>query len=585
MIWMISLTDAAQKTFYLFSIFVITIIFFSSSQNRWGRSMRCLCGIFISLALFTSFPPEFGLPAAVLAILVFVGGLLSVWSGMSLNNSIVWFTKRSFRKETVFLIMFVTGVTAIGLGQAQSYANRRLGQSGLAQSLAPGSVTRLALSSELALQIYFPDAPPAHAASVYIRANSLDQSMGLDWAPSSSKILTKIPEAGDDLNYSVSLSPRHMDFTPVIDYGVGVFDPALNRRTLSPRDNGAFVGGGFTSGWRQYKAISRNAPVHGLEDINFKNLLTVGGQVESDVRDLARTLARQPSDLQNFLENLSNYFKRSGFVYSLSLASETKDLKNFLFGTKVGFCEHYAAASATIGRLAGYPARVVTGFQGGFFDESSSTLYVRDLDSHAWTEFWDKTQSRWVRYDPVAYVAPSRIDQGAAYFLRSNGYSIPADVEFASRLWFTRAQIELDDFLSGLSSNLSQQVGQSVIEYGEELALIGVFGLTMSYVFLVYRRRRRMREQPELAVINMLQKYFERRQLGRGKGEPVSVWLDRCAVLYDVATKEEIAAFVECHSRFCHGRSHLDEDLRAMRRLARVITRSKMITSNSGERH
>ena len=579
--WIGVVTDVTRSTYLLFSIFLVTILFFSSSKNRWGRSMRCLCGIFISLALFTSVPLEFGLPAAILAILVFVGGLLSVWSGMSLNSSIIWFTKRSFRKETVFLIMFVTGVTAIGIGQAQNYASRRLGQSGLAASLAPGSITRLALSSELAIKIDFPVATKMEASSVYIRANSLDRSLGLDWLPGTSKILTTAAMKPDDVGYSVALAPRHMDFTPVIDYGVNVFDPAMHGRAFSPRDNGAFIGGGFTNGWRHYRATSRSTPVHELSETSLANLLLVGGPIDPEVKKLAVGLAPHPEDLKTFLSNLSNYFKASGFVYSLSLPGETGDLKNFLFGTRIGFCEHYAAASATLGRLAGFPARVVTGFQGGVLDASSSTLYVRDLDAHAWTEFWDKTHKRWIRYDSVAYVAPSRIDGGAAYFLRSQGHSIATDMEFASRIWFMRAQIELDEFLSGLNSNLSQDIGQRIIEYGEELALFGVFGLTMSYVFLVYRRHQRMRGQPERDVMVMLDKYFERRQLGRKKGEPIAVWLSRCATFYDDSTKAHITAFLESHSRFCHGRRHLDDDIRTMYRLAKLIVRSKKTESRS----
>ena len=583
--WIAVVTDVMQSTYLLYSIFLVTILFFSSSKNRWGRSMRCLCGIFISLALFTSVPLEFGLPAVILAILVFVGGLLSIWSGMSLNNSIIWFTKRSFRKETVFLIMFVTGVTAIGIGQAQNYANRRLGQSGIAASLAPGSITRLALSSELAIKIDFPMATQMHASSIYIRANSLDQSLGLDWLPGTSKILTTTSKEPDDLEYSVALAPRHMEFTPVIDYGVNIFDLAMHGRPFSPRDNGAFIGGGFTNGWRHYKATSRVTPVHGLASKSLSNLLLVQGRVDAEVIKLAKSLAPQTQELNGFLSNLSNFFKGSGFVYSLNLPGETGDLKNFLFGTKIGFCEHYAAASATLGRLAGFPTRVVTGFQGGLLDRSSSTLYVRDLDAHAWTEFWDKTHKRWVRYDPVAHVAPSRIDEGSAYFLRYNGHAIPSDMEFARRIWFTRAQIELDDFLTGLNSNLSQEVGQRIIEYGEELALVGVFGLTMSYVFLVYRRHKRMRGQPERDVMVMLDKYFERRQLGRNKGEPIAVWLSRCAAYYDDGTKAHIAAFREAHSRFCHGRRHLDEDLRVMFQLAKLIVRSKKWERSSGEKH
>jgi hypothetical protein len=94
-----------------------------------------------------------------------------------------------------------------------------------------------------------------------------------------------------------------------------------------------------------------------------------------------------------------------------------------------------------------------------------------------------------------------------------------------------------------------------------------------------------MRGQPERDVMLMLDKYFERNQLGRNKGEPIAVWLSRCAAYYDDGTKAHIAAFREAHSRFCHGRRHLDEDLRVMFQLAKLIARSKKWEPSSGKKY
>jgi hypothetical protein len=62
--------------------------------------------------------------------------------------------------------------------------------------------------------------------------------------------------------------------------------------------------------------------------------------------------------------------------------------------------------------MAGIPARVVTGYQGGFFNNIGSYVLVRQSDAHAWAEVWVKG-SGWTRIDPTAAVAPSRIQQGA----------------------------------------------------------------------------------------------------------------------------------------------------------------------------
>jgi transglutaminase-like putative cysteine protease len=39
-------------------------------------------------------------------------------------------------------------------------------------------------------------------------------------------------------------------------------------------------------------------------------------------------------------------------------------------------------------RLAGIPARIVTGYQGGTLNEVDGYFEVRQSDAHAWTEVW-----------------------------------------------------------------------------------------------------------------------------------------------------------------------------------------------------
>jgi len=107
------------------------------------------------------------------------------------------------------------------------------------------------------------------------------------------------------------------------------------------------------------------------------------------------------------------YFNQQSFRYTLNpalLSRHTVD--EFLFDTREGFCEHYASAFTVMMRMAGIPARVVTGYQGGWFSGIGSYLLVRQSDAHAWSEVWIKG-SGWTRIDPTAAVAPSRVQQGA----------------------------------------------------------------------------------------------------------------------------------------------------------------------------
>ncbi len=62
-------------------------------------------------------------------------------------------------------------------------------------------------------------------------------------------------------------------------------------------------------------------------------------------------------------------FHDGGFRYTLAPAPLGRDaMDDFLFDTHEGFCEHYSSAFTVLMRDAGIPARVVTGYQGGFWN-------------------------------------------------------------------------------------------------------------------------------------------------------------------------------------------------------------------------
>jgi hypothetical protein len=85
----------------------------------------------------------------------------------------------------------------------------------------------------------------------------------------------------------------------------------------------------------------------------------------------------------------------------------------FLFGSKSGFCEHYASSFVFLMRAAGVPARVVTGYQGGDINPVDGYMIVRQSDAHAWAEVWLKGRG-WVRFDPTAAASPVRVESGIA---------------------------------------------------------------------------------------------------------------------------------------------------------------------------
>jgi hypothetical protein len=69
-------------------------------------------------------------------------------------------------------------------------------------------------------------------------------------------------------------------------------------------------------------------------------------------------------------------------------------------------------------RLAGVPARVVVGYQGGQWNQYGNYLLVRQSDAHAWCEVW-LSDGGWTRVDPTSVIAPERLNIGSLRDMRT----------------------------------------------------------------------------------------------------------------------------------------------------------------------
>ena len=126
-------------------------------------------------------------------------------------------------------------------------------------------------------------------------------------------------------------------------------------------------------------------------------------------------------------------FHNEPYVYTLqpALLNGPDSIDDFLYGTRAGFCEHYAGAFVFLMRAAGVPARVVTGYQGGEVNPLDGYLTVRQSDAHAWAEVWLQGRG-WVRVDPTSMAAPDRLRRSAAQLLAP---AAPFGIPGLGRLW------------------------------------------------------------------------------------------------------------------------------------------------------
>ncbi len=121
-------------------------------------------------------------------------------------------------------------------------------------------------------------------------------------------------------------------------------------------------------------------------------------------REWAREMPGEAELTRRFLQML-----RRDFKYTISappVGFHATD--DFLFSTKLGFCQHFSSAYAVFMRGAGVPARVVTGYVGGHYNALGDYWLLKHKDAHAWTEIWVRGVG-WVRVDPTAAIAPENI--------------------------------------------------------------------------------------------------------------------------------------------------------------------------------
>jgi hypothetical protein len=73
----------------------------------------------------------------------------------------------------------------------------------------------------------------------------------------------------------------------------------------------------------------------------------------------------------------------------------------FLFDTKHGFCSHYATTMAVMLRTVGVPARVVTGYAMGEWNQAEMAYRVPESNAHAWVEVYFPGYG-WAEFEPTA---------------------------------------------------------------------------------------------------------------------------------------------------------------------------------------
>ena len=314
-------------------------------------------------------------------------------------------------------------------------------RSGLSDSMSPGSIQSLFMDDSPAFRVKFTGALPGHG-DLYWRGPVFWNFDGRSWQSSylSRNLLAdKKPDPENALfRYEVQMEPTEQRWLFALDY------PALVPAGAHLSMDYQLLSKTPITQLRDYVMASDPDFIDSpkLKQTLLRAALELPAGFNPRTAEMMAGWRKESNSDTEIIQKALTYFNREQFHYTLNpplLSQHTVD--EFLFNTQQGFCEHYASAFTVMMRMAGIPARVVTGYQGGWYNSIGAYLLVRQSDAHAWSEVWIRG-SGWSRIDPTAAVAPERVEQGAMDSLPQRRHML----DFA---WLRNARNTFDLFQRG----------------------------------------------------------------------------------------------------------------------------------------
>jgi transglutaminase-like putative cysteine protease len=383
--------------------------------------------------------------------------------------------------------------------------------SGLSDNMAPGSISRLSLSDEVAFRVVY-NGPPPRREQMYWRGPVLWNFDGRTWKQGMTgrTIAPEFTDTAQPIDYSVTLEPHNKTWLFALEMPDRISTPAnfthdfqlVRKEPLKAR--------------LRYEArshLSYRANAHESER-QLQRALQLPRGLNPRAQQLAEKWRAEGTNDDAVVRAALDHFNRENFRYTLEppLLKGSNSIDEFLFETREGFCEHYAGSFVFLMRAAHIPARVITGYQGGEYNDVGGYYIVRQSDAHAWAEVWLHEQG-WVRIDPTAAIAPTRIERGLAASIQ-NTAALPFMARSAPQ-WLRELRLNWDavanrwnQWVLGYDSELQlaflTRLGMEDITW-QKLALNMTFALGLVIAgFALYMLRHLFKRQPDKVQVAWL---------------------------------------------------------------------------------
>ncbi len=426
------------------------------------------------------------------------------------------------------------------------------GATGLNDEMTPGSISNLGQSDAIAFRVSFDGAVPDNTL-LYWRGPILWHTDGKRWTagaaarpplPAATGTNPDLTPIGKAVSYQVTLEPHRHNWLYALD-----IPTTLPPGSLRTPDYQVLAARPVASLMRYAMSSHTHYRLRGLGDHDRRRALQLPPASNPRLQSLGRQWRRELQDDERLVQHALDYFLNEPFYYTLQppLLTGGDPMDEFFFNTRRGFCEHYAASFTILMRAAGIPTRIVTGYQGGEFNNVGGYLVVRQRDAHAWTEVWLDGRG-WVRIDPTAAVAPGRIERGMDSVLREARDSTFSHA-LGGELWR-----QLRNGLDALDNGWNQWVlGYQASLQSQLLSGLGLtswhakalgaaisLGLLFSLTAWLLLRQRPARQDPVTSAYRRFCEKLARRGLPRRPAEGPVDYADRI-----IRKRPDLAAEVE----------------------------------------
>lgn len=435
-------------------------------------------------------------------------------------------------------------------------------RTGLSDTMTPGNIAQLSESDEIAFRVLFDGAAPP-TALLYWRGPVFGSFDGQVWrahdartAPAHAAAI-EFDAQGENFRYTVTQEPTGRNWLFALEMPLRAESDSVrpilrpDLQLVSPTPIGERLRITMVS------ATGFRAGVH-ESAASLRAWLALPAGFNPRTLGMAARWRAEESDAPGADERLVaralQLFRQQPFRYTLEPPLLGRDsVDDFLFGSRAGFCEHYASAFAVLMRALGVPARIVTGYQGGERNPVDGYWLVRQADAHAWAEVW-LAQRGWVRVDPTAAVAPQRIERGLRLGENASDREVAAR-SLTRRLWFNLDAIGnawnqwVLSYDRSRQQSLLARLGISADDWRQLAALLaGVLAALIGAVALLTLRPRLPRDP----VVQAYESFCLRLAavgLGRARHETASRHLARIARALDDTRLAQARRIVAAYER------------------------------------